>query len=337
MPLVYPSEKSMAKKRSGPRNKKLPVEECIEKFAPFGLLKTRKALALQWQDVRPVIRLAHRKKRDLILAPRIIFDYLVIFVIEGEGTFQLGSETRPVKEGHLLLIPPFCPHSFDMPNPECDHIAIHFDWKPQFPQQPRQSTGRKPYQIRLPFAVEIPSQQLLASYDPLATQFQQVVDAWQKNQDISRLRADAIFFEIIATLLERLHLQATATPPRHIHTDQARIHAAIAFMQEHLGETIGTEMIAQAAGLSSSHFSRLFRKWTGHSPIEHLTRLRIKRAKELMGDIHLTIKQVAVLCGFEDSHYFSKVFARLDGLPPSQYRETMLAQRVTPQSSAKNR
>jgi transcriptional regulator GlxA family with amidase domain len=100
-------------------------------------------------------------------------------------------------------------------------------------------------------------------------------------------------------------------------------------MQEKLGQEMTPETIAQAAGLSSSHFSRLFRKWTGHSPMEHLTWLRIQRAKELLGDVHLSVKEVAVRCGFEDQYYFSRVFTRVDGLPPSHYREILLAQRTS--------
>ncbi len=58
--------------------------------------------------------------------------------------------------------------------------------------------------------------------------------------------------------------------------------------------------------------------------MEFLTFLRIQRAKVLLEDWKLSVKEVAALCGFDDPYHFSKVFSRLDGMSPLQFRETML-------------
>jgi transcriptional regulator GlxA family with amidase domain len=85
--------------------------------------------------------------------------------------------------------------------------------------------------------------------------------------------------------------------------------------------------LARAAGLSVSHFNRLFLEWTGFTPMEYQRRQRITKARVLLGDAHLSIKEIAAQCGFDDPYHFSRVFRQLDGLSPSQFREAKLAGR----------
>jgi transcriptional regulator GlxA family with amidase domain len=79
------------------------------------------------------------------------------------------------------------------------------------------------------------------------------------------------------------------------------------------------------AGLSGSHFTRLFAAWAGESPAAYVKRARIQRARRLLTEVDLSIKQVAARCGFRNPHHFSRVFRRIDGLTPSAYREAALA------------
>ena len=71
----------------------------------------------------------------------------------------------------------------------------------------------------------------------------------------------------------------------------------------------------------------MFNEWTGYSPIEYLRRLRVERARQLLADVDLSIKEIAQRCGFDDAYHFSKTFRQIDGLPPTKYRESLLAGR----------
>ena len=59
--------------------------------------------------------------------------------------------------------------------------------------------------------------------------------------------------------------------------------------------------------------------------MEYLRRVRVQQARVLLEDVDLSIKEIARRVGFEDPFHFSKVFHRIDGLPPSLYREALLA------------
>ncbi|MBA2481308.1 MAG: helix-turn-helix transcriptional regulator [Planctomycetes bacterium] len=78
--------------------------------------------------------------------------------------------------------------------------------------------------------------------------------------------------------------------------------------------------LAQRAQLSSSQFSAEFRRCFGVSPIAYVLRLRLKRSLFYLSDRNLTIKEVALRCGFPDQRYFARQFRARFGKPPSAVR-----------------
>jgi AraC family transcriptional regulator of arabinose operon len=101
---------------------------------------------------------------------------------------------------------------------------------------------------------------------------------------------------------------------------QERIQLSIAYMKEQLDKPLDVETLAAMAGVSASHYSALFRRLTGYSPINYLTRLRIHRATCMLDETNRSIKSIAHALGYEDPLYFSKTFRLIKGICPSDYR-----------------
>ncbi|MDA7001708.1 helix-turn-helix domain-containing protein, partial [Agrobacterium salinitolerans] len=80
--------------------------------------------------------------------------------------------------------------------------------------------------------------------------------------------------------------------------------------------------IAEIAGMSAFHFSRLFKKATGLSPSRYFIRLRMTRAQQLLQETDLSIIRVGFAVGYSSPSHFSQVFRRETGLLPSHYRKT---------------
>lgn len=95
---------------------------------------------------------------------------------------------------------------------------------------------------------------------------------------------------------------------------------ALQYMEDNYGEQISLPDIARAAGLNASYLSRLFKKETGESITGHLTRLRIERAKELLKDDSLRLRDIAEAVGFNDVSYFSNTFKKTAGISPTEFR-----------------
>ena len=82
---------------------------------------------------------------------------------------------------------------------------------------------------------------------------------------------------------------------------------------------ISIDDVAKSVGVSRSHLYRVFMLNVGKSPIDYLTEYRINEACKLLRAGNLSIAEVAVSVGFFDQFYFSRVFKRAKGVPPSKY------------------
>lgn len=97
------------------------------------------------------------------------------------------------------------------------------------------------------------------------------------------------------------------------------IYAIVRYLEERFREQISLQNVCDEFDLSPSHFSHSFKKATGTSPMQYLTRIRIEEAIRLLQRGDMLIKDVAVSVGYEDALYFSRLFKLTTGYPPSHY------------------
>lgn len=94
------------------------------------------------------------------------------------------------------------------------------------------------------------------------------------------------------------------------------------YVQGHLTEPLTLQSVCEEFGISQTSLSKIFRKYAGDSFINYLTAARIQKAKDLMGrPQRLYIKDIAVLTGFKDPFYFSRIFRSVTGVSPTDYME----------------
>jgi transcriptional regulator GlxA family with amidase domain len=108
-------------------------------------------------------------------------------------------------------------------------------------------------------------------------------------------------------------------------TVDARVTAAVDYMQRYLAEPIRAAALAERANLSPSRFRHLFVGQTGVAPAQYLQRLRLRRARLLLEGTFLTVKEVMALVGYNDPSHFAREFRRSHGVPPSTLRGSKAA------------
>ena len=101
------------------------------------------------------------------------------------------------------------------------------------------------------------------------------------------------------------------------------VKKAIALMDASLAQPFDMGHFAREAGCSERHFQRQFRKVTGRSPAEWFTTRKMHRAGDLLAIPNILVKEVADRLGYEDPLYFSRVFKRVIGLSPEEYRRRL--------------
>ncbi len=94
------------------------------------------------------------------------------------------------------------------------------------------------------------------------------------------------------------------------------------YMDRHFTEKLSIMQLADMFGFNYSYFCTGFKKYYGTSPNEYIISKRIEKAKELMHiQPGLSIKDIAFMAGYDNPHYFSRIFKTVTGLSPSQYKE----------------
>ena len=110
--------------------------------------------------------------------------------------------------------------------------------------------------------------------------------------------------------------QAMMERPRSSLTEKAE-----QFLQSRLHHEISVGELAEYCGTSERSLLRHFRSYHGLSPLEHIQRLRVERAKALLETTHLSFDEIVERCGYSDSASFRKLFKRATAITPGDYRE----------------
>ncbi len=106
--------------------------------------------------------------------------------------------------------------------------------------------------------------------------------------------------------------------------DASRFEALKKHLRENLQNDVSVSAMADMAGLSRSHFARLFKEMEGMSPRDYLEDLRLRRALSLLYSRTLTVKEIAYSCGIPDVNYFCRLFRKHTGMSPGEYRRSAL-------------
>lgn len=141
----------------------------------------------------------------------------------------------------------------------------------------------------------------------------ELIDFWTANLDfVTAENIDMVSEAVLLYSLARLSPVKKTT------------NTVVATILQYMGENytnagLSLETVSQHAGYNEKYISALFKKQCGVSYTQYLRDLRLKHAIFLMEQGVASVKNVALLSGFKDSLYFSKVFTQIMGMPPKQY------------------
>jgi AraC-like DNA-binding protein len=99
-----------------------------------------------------------------------------------------------------------------------------------------------------------------------------------------------------------------------------KIEQSISYMLQHLNQPLHVSTLASAVNVSPSHYSALFKLWTGCPPIDYFIHLRMQHACRLFDSTPWNVKEVAAALGYDDPFYFSRTFKAVNRVAPSEYR-----------------
>ena len=150
--------------------------------------------------------------------------------------------------------------------------------------------------------------------------FKNVVQAYEASASSPLAVRTAIYNLLSYICKERLQKYQTHFAP---------ISAGIELLETDPLCSLSTEEIAHACNVSTCHFRRLFKEYSGKSPSEYRMDLRLNMAKSMLQSDEVTMEYIAEALNFESTSYFCRVFKKKMGMTPGQYKAG-----VTPEASA---
>lgn len=255
---------------------------------------------------------------DLGYYPRAKFHYrkrhqgidqnILIYCVEGSGSVQIGEEKFLISSGEFFIVPAKTPHYYAAnEDHEWTIYWIHFK-------------GKGFDAISNLLVKELHGYKGTIIYSSRRIElFEEIYSNLERGYSIENLYyANMCSWYYLSSFLFNNKFNVIVPVEN---SDVAGI--AIDYMQRHLNQILTLNEIARSVNLSVSHFAAIFHKRTGFAPIEYFNHLKIQKASQYLQFTQDRVKEIANNLGIEDSYYFSRLFKKLMGISPIEYRKRM--------------
>ncbi|GMV82075.1 MAG: hypothetical protein AMXMBFR7_32590 [Planctomycetota bacterium] len=253
----------------------------------------------------------------------------ICYAFRGRGIFRMLGIDYPVAAGDVFIAKPREEH--EILADEADPLGIHF-WSYTLLSEvtPSAETLLNPQTRAQHEAID----KLLHAFMASKRWVSRRVPGMDRTLQLLTeeiLRSEPGYVGVIEGLVKKLLLDTARAavedilPGEHVAPEsrdplQALIEQARRYMRDNYGRIQNVHEIAAQVNLSERHFTRVFHKATGQSPLDALTALRMEAAAQKLIDRRLPIKDIAAQVGYPDVRYFTTVFRKQMGLPPAQFR-----------------
>lgn len=235
--------------------------------------------------------------------PGVRDHYLIHHIVKGKGRYLCGSNSFELSTGDTFLI---------YPNTEVSYYAdIEEPWEYYW-------VGFNGTEVASLLKETTFTQTNPVSHIDFGDQLQTILSEIYHAHGMANyhaVRMTGLLYQFFSILLEHMPHPDLPSPD----AGRAYVRHAAEFIAYNYPQPIDVEDIASHVGISRSHLYRVFMKYFNLSPTQYLTGFRINRARSLLEDSNLSIAAIANSVGFEDQLYFSKVFKKVTGVPPSTY------------------
>ena len=228
-------------------------------------------------------------------------DYYLMHVISGTLRVRMPNGFEKASAGDTIIFPPCYKYfyTYESEKEGLNYLWVHFTGSAA--EYYLKDLGFSP----LP-AIFRSRSESLADFN-----FRAMFDLFPREDELRSHALSAVLLNILVELA-RSRKEAKKQPT---------ISRSLAYLSNHYTEDIRISELATMENLSSSRYHVIFKQTTGIAPSEYIIALRIRHACELLSTTNMSVGQVGALVGYDNQHFFSKIFKQKTGVSPLGYRK----------------
>lgn len=305
-----------------------------------------KEKAFDLLSINPFIRFVDKifnTSKDHHVPERALYDHSLLAVCEGELNLSYGETEVSLQSGDFHIMPPLLRHKeYIKEGGNCKYFVVHFDlnYKPSGKEWSVEEVYKRS-EIHWAERMELDEQFIETIqldedktigpvllhphnggviFELLNNMYETYIKSIGKTSDVLfQLKIKSLFVNALAYMLDNtIEIKDQYS---------SAVQRFIIFISEHYDEDLVMLDVLSSFGFTANHFRKIFKDVMKTTPQAYLANHRIEKAKELLADKSLTIREIAGQVGYNDYLYFGKCFKRITGVSPQEYRKRVFLTR----------
>ena len=237
--------------------------------------------------------------------PKGRLDFQLLYVASGKAHFHFDNQEEIVTAGHMVLYRPKEPQKYEYYGIEQAEVYwVHF-------------TGGNVKNLLRSYGI---TDNMKVFYCGSGLEYKNLFrtmihELQMCKEDYSEMQ---IFIKI-----HRFVKNSSKIDNSHIAEE---IDKATMYFNEHYNENINIDVYAKTHNMSTSWFIRNFKQYTGSTPMQYILSVRIHNAEALLKSNMYNVTEIANIIGYDNPLYFSRIFKKIKGLSPSEYKKNIISQ-----------
>lgn len=237
--------------------------------------------------------------------PKGRLDYQLLYIVSGKGHFYFHGEDRVVYAGRMVLIQPRQEQRYEYFGEDKPEVYwVHFTGS---------DVKNILHKYQIPMDDPIFYSGASSTYSYL---FKEMIHELQ-NCKTGYEDLLAMYLRQIFLLVQRTRQEERPTVSTYI---QEEMEFARRYFNEHYNEPISIQEYAESRNMSVCYFQRNFKQIVKHTPMQYLLTIRVNNAASLLETTDYSMAEIAAIVGYEDPLYFSRLFRKIKGVSPRDYR-----------------
>ncbi|MGM9735574.1 MAG: AraC family transcriptional regulator [Candidatus Cryptobacteroides sp.] len=235
---------------------------------------------------------------------------VLIYCVDGKGEYRIDGQHYLVSANQFFILPYGKPHSYAADKDEPWTIYwIHFKGILSMHYLPMSYA---------PVDVKPEIQSRISNRTNI---FEEMFATLQNGYSIDNLRYSSCLLHYYLGTLK--YIRQYRDSNKESTDGNGMVENVMHYMKENIERNLTLKDLTDYTGYSPSHFSSLFRQRTGHSPIFYFNLMKIQQACFMLDESNMKINQISYKLGITDTFYFSRLFNKIMGMSPRQYRNRL--------------